>query len=238
MFKDKVAFITGASSGIGLAIAQRLANVGMVVVLAARRESKLREHVKKIQAAGGQASYVCMDVTDDAAMDQALEACKAQWGSVHVLVNNAGFGFWSPLANTKMSDIDRMLAINLRAPIYLTRKLVPVFQSQGEGYVVNISSVAGKVGFANMTHYCASKWGLRGFGEALIEELRSEGIKVSTVMPGMVDTEFFPADFSKDRRQMIRPEEVAEAVWSCLSVGEHATISELTLRTRVPVGDA
>jgi NADP-dependent 3-hydroxy acid dehydrogenase YdfG len=235
--KGKVAFISGASSGIGLAIAWRLAQAGMQVILSGRRESKLREHVKKIQAAGALAEAVVMDVNEDASMDSALAQSLKTFGAIHALVNNAGFGFWSPLEKTKMEDVDRMLRVNLRAPIYLTRKLLPVFQKQNEGYIVNISSVAGKVGFSNMTHYCASKWGLRGFGEALIEEVRTFGIKVCTVMPGMVNTEFFPPNFHKDRRFMIQPGEVAEAVWSFLSAGEHVTLSEITLRTRVPVPD-
>ena len=218
-------------------MAQRLAAEGIHVLLSGRRQSKLRELQKKIEQAGGKASVYVMDLADAPALEAGMASIMREHTQIHILINNAGFGFWSPLSTTKFSDIDEMLAVNLRAPMRICQLLLPQFKAQQGGFIINIASIAGQQGFASMTHYCASKWGLRGFSAALLEEVREFGVVVGVISPGMVNTEFFPARFSKDRAQMIQPDDVADVVWAMLSTGVNTTLSEITLRPRVPVKD-
>ncbi|WP_034385316.1 SDR family oxidoreductase [Deinococcus sp. YIM 77859] len=197
--------LTGASSGIGRATAAVLASRGHRLVLAARRAEALATLARALDPSGSRVLAVPTDVTDDASRRALVEAARAQFGMVDVLINNAGVtverGWW-------WDDLDplRVLRVNLEAPIELTRLVLPQMRTRGAGHIVNIGSVAGRVPFNGL--YSASKFGLRGFSQALRRELLGTGVEVSLVSPGFVRSEMTRAA----RLPMPGPEIVARAV--------------------------
>jgi len=217
--------ITGAGRGIGRAIALRLAREGATVVLSARTMSELETVAGEVEAAGGTGIPLTMDVSDTASVQATMQAaCEALDGEVHLLVNNAGIFDVRPIEETDPAFFERMLAVNLTGPFLVTRAVLHALEQAGAGQsergacIVNISSVAGREGYAGNTAYCASKFGLAGFAAALREDLVGTGIRVETLFPGGTDTSIFdgvPGDW--DRASMGRPEDVAEEVWRAFS---------------------
>jgi len=145
-------------------------------------------------------------------------------------VNNAGWGKQAPVAKAGVADWDRTLDVNLRAPMLLTRLVLPTMIGRENGAIINIGSIAGKSGEANASAYAASKFGLIGFTQSLFEEVREYGIKTSVILPGFVDTPLIPETRHLDRNKMIRPEDVAEAVLYVLRSGPACCPVEITLR--------
>jgi NAD(P)-dependent dehydrogenase (short-subunit alcohol dehydrogenase family) len=203
-----VVIVTGASSGIGEATALRLGRPETTVVLAARRAAELADVARRIESNGGAAVVVPTDVCDPAAADMLVARALEVTGRIDGLVNNAGIGgIASVLADD--ADVDRMIAVNLRAPIRLMRAVVPVMRRQGAGRIVNIGSVAGEIGIAGT--YSATKFGLRGMTDSVRRELAGTGIGVTLVEPGYIAT-----PFNAGRRRLPGPEIVAAAVDSAL----------------------
>ncbi|ABF44761.1 SDR family NAD(P)-dependent oxidoreductase [Deinococcus geothermalis] len=207
--QPRVVILTGASSGIGRATAQELAARGYRLVLAARRERELAALARALDPSGSRVLAVPTDVTDGAARRALIEAARAHFGRVDVLINNAGVtverGWW-------WDDPDplRVLRVNLEAPIELTRLVLPEMRARQAGQIVNIGSVAGRIPFNGM--YSASKFGLRGFSQALRRELLGSGVEVSLISPGFVRSEMTRAA----RLPMPGPEVVARAVANVL----------------------
>ena len=203
--KAPVVVLTGASSGIGRATAFELAGRGHRLVLAARRAEELGRLARELDPSGSRVIAVPTDVADDASRRALVEAAREHFGRVDVLVNNAGVtverGWW-------WDDPDplRVLRVNLEAPAELTRLVLPEMRARGSGHVVNIGSVAGRVPFNGL--YSASKFGLRGFSQALRRELLGTGVHVSLIAPGFVRSEMTRAA----RLPMPGPEIVARAV--------------------------
>jgi short-subunit dehydrogenase len=203
-----VVVVTGASSGIGAATALRLGRAGNTIVLAARRAEELADVARRIETNGGAAQSVPTDVRDAAAVDALISGTHAAHGRIDVLVNNAGIGgIASVLADD--ADVDRMIDVNLRAPIRLMRAVVPIMVEQRSGLIVNIGSVAGEVGISGT--YSATKFALRGMTDSVRRELRGTGVDVTLVEPGYIATAF-----NRDRKNLPGPEIVAEAVASAL----------------------
>ncbi|WP_221089646.1 SDR family NAD(P)-dependent oxidoreductase [Deinococcus aquaedulcis] len=204
-----VVVLTGASSGIGRATAEELADLGYALVLAARRTDELHALARRLDPSGARVIAVPTDVTDDASRRALLAAAQAHFGRIDVLVNNAGVtverGWW-------WNDADplRVLRVNLEAPVELTRLVLPALRAQGSGHIVNIGSVAGLA--ATNGIYSASKFGLRGFSLALRRELLGSGVHVSLVAPGFVKSEMT----ARARLPMPGPEVVARAVAAVL----------------------
>lgn len=191
-FLDKTAIITGASSGIGAATARLFAAEGARVVLAARSEEAL--HAVASQIGGPQAALaVPTDVTDAGAAAALLERSERQFGAVHVLVNNAGWNSRGAVEGQPVEDLARIIDVNLKAPIRLSRLALPYLRRAGGGAIVNVASLAGRIPLSQEAAYSASKFGLRAFSLALAEEVRGSGITVSVVSPGPVDTDFIMA---------------------------------------------
>ena len=184
----RVALVTGASRGIGRAIATRLAGCG-ALVLAAARGDHARDTVESIRAAGGAAELVALDVTDAAAGEAAVAAAVAQHGSIDVLVNNAGITRDQLMLRLKREDWDAVIATNLTAAFALTQAALKPMIRQRSGRIISISSVVGQAGNAGQANYAASKAGLIGFSKAVALEVASRGITVNVVAPGLIETD-------------------------------------------------
>jgi len=226
----KVAIVTGASRGIGKAISILLAQSGSRVVLAARSEPQLKSVSEEISGQNGEALVIPTDLAVDKEMERLVQQTLKEWGSVDVLINNAGLGKVAPLVKAKVSDWDETFRVNLRAPMFLSKLVLPTMMERGEGSIINISSVSGKSGQANGSAYSASKFGLIGFTQSLYEEVREYGIRVSAICPGFVDTALIPQMRRMDRSKMIRPEDIAQTVLFVLTSPPTACPVEITVR--------
>ncbi len=226
----KVAIVTGASRGIGKAISILLAQSGSRVVLAARSEPQLKSVSEEISGQNGEALVIPTDLTVDKEMERLVQQTLKEWGSVDVLINNAGSGKVAPVVKAKVSDWDETFRVNLRAPMILSKLVLPTMIERGEGSIINIPSVSGKSGQANGSAYSASKFGLMGFTQSLYEEVRNYGIRVSAICPGFVDTPMIPQMRRMDRSKMIRPEDIAQTVLFVLTSPPTACPVEITVR--------
>lgn len=189
--KDKVIFITGASSGFGADTARLFANEGAIVILAARRMDRLTALAEEICAAGGKAFAIPLDVTKHSQIDSAVKTILDRFGRIDILLNNAGMGRLDWLETLDpAADIDMQLDVNLRGVLQVTRAVLPSMLTRRTGHVINMSSVAGLIAAPMYTIYAATKYGLRGFTNALRREVAPFGIRVSGLYPGPATTEF------------------------------------------------
>jgi 3-oxoacyl-[acyl-carrier protein] reductase len=225
--ENQVAIVTGAGRGIGRAIALELSSLGMRVALAARTRTELEETARSCDGA----SVIPTDVRDPEAVRHLVERTVGQLGPVDVLVNAAGVYHYGPLVETGDAEFDRVLETNLRGIFSACRSVLPHMVSRNRGHIVNIASIAGKVGSAGRAVYCASKFGVVGFTQALAEEVREDGVRVSVICPGSTDTGFSPKETAgKSRERMLRGEDVAHAVRMLLGQAPNSFISEVVMR--------
>jgi 3-oxoacyl-[acyl-carrier protein] reductase len=217
----KTAFISGASQGIGRACAIALAKMGARVALAARNEAKLETVAEEIAAGGGQAKAFLMDVSDEASIQSTAKAAIAHFGTVEILVNNAGITRDTLLLRMKRADWDAVMTTNLTGAFLLTQALLNPMLRARWGRIINVSSVVGRVGQAGQANYAASKAGLIGFTRSMARELASRSVTVNAVAPGYIETAMTAVLDDKQRETMLshiplgRPgteEEVANAV--------------------------
>lgn len=212
MLKDKVVFITGASSGIGLLTAQMLSEKGAVPVLAARSGRKLAEASAGI---AGKHGVKTLDVTREDEVRRAIEEVIREYGRIDILLNNAGYGKFEPATDMPSAEFERMMDVNYMGTVRCAKAVLPHMLERRSGQIVNVASMAGKIGTAKSTAYTATKHAVLGFSNALRQELRGTGITVSTVNPGPIDTPFFDiADpsggyVSNVKWLMMKPEHVA-----------------------------
>lgn len=185
---DKTALITGASSGLGRATAVALASAGSNVALVARSEEDLEAVGGEVESAGGQALAIPVDLSGEKQARDAVNQTLEQFGSVDLLVNAAGTDAPGAVEDLDVEGWDRTLSVNLRAPFLLSKAVFPHMREAGGGTIINISSVAGKKGWAEASAYCASKFGLTGFSQALAEEGRPHGIRACILYPGAMAT--------------------------------------------------
>jgi 3-oxoacyl-[acyl-carrier protein] reductase len=216
----KVAIVTGAGRGIGRAIALRLAQAGCHVAALARTEADLEEMSQQavLVSADNKVLRLPVDITRDADVEEAMRVIVERLGRISILINNAGFA--PPRASalkTALADWDRTLATCLRGPMVLTRLALPDMLAHRQGAIVNIVSIAGKRGRAGEAAYAAAKFGLLGFTQALHEEVRNYGIKVTAICPGLVDTEFIPPSKRFDRAKFLQPADIADLVFEVIS---------------------
>jgi short-subunit dehydrogenase len=220
MSNSPVILVTGASSGIGEATARLFANNGYRVVLAARRFERLQALADEILAASGQALPVQVDLADLEAIQSMVKTVLATWGQVDVLLNNAGFGRLDWLDQLEpVEDIQAQVLVNLLGAIQTTRALLPYMIERRQGHIINMGSIASLVASPTYSIYSATKFGLRGFTEALRREVGVYGIKVSGIYPGGVRTEFDlhakikrKTGFTTPRRLKLEPDDVARTV--------------------------
>ncbi len=213
MDEQKVALVTGAGRGIGRAIALTLAREGYALCMAARTREQLEETRRLSGLAPERSLIVLIDLAEDHGPETLFTTALDHFKRIDVLINNAGWGpARTALHKTSATDQDRMLALNLRAPIALTRLAAATMVAQGSGAIINIASAAGRAAPPLEAIYAATKAGLIAFTRACFTELRHSGVKVAVVIPGLVDTSLIPANKRLERARMITPEQVATAV--------------------------
>jgi NAD(P)-dependent dehydrogenase (short-subunit alcohol dehydrogenase family) len=224
----KVAVVTGAGRGIGRAVAVELAQMGARVVVASRSVAELEETARL----AGSASVVSADVRNKGEVQRLLEHAASQFGPVDILVNAAGIGVAGPVVDFTDSDFEAVVDTNLKSIFFASRSVLPSMIERRTGHIINISSIAGKVGSANLAVYCASKFGVVGFTQALAEEVRQHGIRVSLICPGSTDTSFLGSSSksSKSRERMLSPADIAHAVAMIVTQEANSFISEVIIR--------
>ncbi len=229
--KDKVAIVTGASRGIGRIIALTLAREGARVVVTARSKPQLDELVTQISEDGGDALAIEASVSDEEVVQEMINQTLERFGTIDILVNNAGIGRYAEVINYKFDDFKEQIETNLYGTFLPTRAVLPTMLEKKSGSIVNIVSIAGITGFAAGSGYCASKFGIMGFAECLHEEVKAQGIRVTNILPGSVNTTFSGRELPKEEAEKrIQPEDVAKTVLDVLTIPETALISQVIMR--------
>jgi len=228
-----VAIVTGGSKGIGLAIARALLGRGMQVTITGRNERDLQQAAASL-AAGDKLHAVAADVRDEAAARRIVAETVSRFGGVDVLVNNAGVGRMANVADMTPETWREVIDTNLSGVFYCTHAALPELRRRGGGYIINISSLAGKNAFTGGAAYCASKAGLNAFSEALMQEVRYDNIRVSYVMPGSVSTGFGDRGDSGQADWKLSPDDVAQAVVDLIAQEPRALVSRVEMRPSRP----
>jgi NAD(P)-dependent dehydrogenase (short-subunit alcohol dehydrogenase family) len=229
---ERAAIVTGASSGIGLAIAKMLGEEGFAVTMAARRPEKLEEATKSLADAGHDVQAVAANVADEADIQRVVSEHRDRYGRLDVLANNAGVGIGAPIGEILTKRLDMQLDINLRSIVIFYREALELLQAAAAEHrnalVVNTSSISGKFGAAWLSVYSAAKHGVVGWTESMNKELAPQGIKSCALCPAFVDTNM--TDFIKGEvpaEDMIRPEDIAESVRFLLKVSPACVVPEI-----------
>jgi short-subunit dehydrogenase len=233
----RTALVTGASSGIGRALALRLAREGARVALVARRAAELEALAAEIRGAGGEAIPLPGDVSDRSAAERIAAQALAGLGPVDILFNNAGYGGHRTFLEWDLDDLERMMRVNYLGSVYLTKRLLPRMVERRAGWVVFVASVAGRIGTPEESAYAATKFAVVGLAEALSIEVEDAGVHVLTVCPGVVRTPFFDAEALARlppvaRRRIVEPDELVNAIFDALARGRH----ELTFPRSLAAG--
>ncbi len=225
------ALITGASRGLGAALARELAARGYRLLLVARRLDELNALAATLRGAhGATVETLGADLTDPAAPQRCADAATQRLGSVDVLINNAGFGHYKPLADWTAREISDCNALNLTAPMLLAHALLPGMVARRRGMVVNVASDLARRYLANMAPYVATKFGLLGFSGSLLREVKDHGVKVTAVLPGIIDTAFGGgAQGSRGASGALRPAVVATQIADLLALPDNVILDELTI---------
>ena len=226
---NSVALVTGASRGIGRAIALRLSQLAAAVAFCGRDAKALRAVDAEIEKLGARTYSQVADVTKSAQVADLVANTEAKLGPVTILVNNAGIGLFGHAHEKTEADWDSVLNTNLKSVFLLSRAVAPSMIRRGSGDIINISSLAGKSTFAGGGIYCASKWCLMGLSGCMAEDLRDHGIRVSVICPGSVVTEFSGRG-PKDPAKALTAEDVAHAVAAIVTQGPQSFLSEIHLR--------
>ena len=233
--EGKVAVVTGGTRGIGRGIAEALAREGINVSISARSRNEIDETVEALLRLGkSRAMGVVCDVRDHSQVKACFERTVQELGRLDILVNNAGIGKFQSVEEMSPQDFRDILETNLFGVFYCCHEAIPLMKQNGGGYIINISSLAGTNAHPRMAAYNASKFGLNGFSEALMQEVRHDGIKVSYIMPGSVNTEFGGDTPSDEKSWQLRPEDIAEVVLDLLRHDERSLPSRVEIRPSKP----
>jgi NADP-dependent 3-hydroxy acid dehydrogenase YdfG len=238
--KGKIVFVTGASSGIGAATALAFAAEGARLLLAARRAGKLAEVAARVLERGAAAVHsIALDVRDRRAVQRAIDELPPEWAEIDVLVNNAGLSRGlDKLYAGKIEDWEEMIDTNVKGLLYVTRAVTPGMVARGRGHVVNLGSTAGELTYPNGAVYCATKAAERAINDGLRQDLLGTPVRVTSVDPGMVETDFSLVRFHGDAERAAKvykgiapltPEDVADAILWAVSRPEHVNIARVLL---------
>ncbi len=231
----KTAIVTGGTKGIGRAIAESLVMAGVNVSFSARHEDEIERAAAELneRGVGRAAGYFC-DVRDEAQVRAYFAQTVEVFGGIDILVNNAGIGMFASVESMSADDFRAVIETNLCGVFYCCHEAIPLMKQRGGGYIINISSLAGTNAHPRMAAYNASKFGLNGFSEALMQEVRHDNIKVSYIMPGSVNTEFGGDQASDENSWQLQPPDVAKTVMDLLSYPDRALASRIELRPSRP----
>lgn len=226
---DKTAIVTGASSGIGTAIAKELAKAGANVVLAARNKEKLETLIAEI---GKEEKVLCVqtDVTKQQDVDWLAERARQAFGRVDIFVNNAGKMGSSRMLEGEVSDWDQMIDINIKGVLYGIHSILPEMLERKSGHIVNIASDSGFEVIERLTVYCATKFAVRAISTGLEKELANTGVRTTNISPGMVETPLSSDSPFEDDRKKLEPADIARAVIYAVTQPEHVNVNEVTVR--------
>ncbi len=232
--REKVAVVTGGTKGIGYSIAEALLKGGAKVLICGRSRGDAQAAAERL-AGFGQVEAASCDVRKEEHVRMLLEHCAESFGGVDILVNNAGMGYFGKTVEEMSGDEFRQtLETNLFGVFYACHHAIPHLKRRGGGYIINISSLAGQNAHPRMAAYNASKFGLNGFTEALMQEVRQDNIKVSYVCPGSVNTEFGGDSVSDQKSWQLQPEDIAQVVIDLLEMNERALPSKVEIRPSKP----
>ncbi len=240
MIKDKVVIVTGASSGIGYATALALSKEGAKVAIGARRIDRLEKLQNEILQNGGQVILQKLDVTQKSDCDSFVDAVIKKWGTIDVLVNNAGLMPLSFIKKLKVDEWDRMIDVNIKGVLYCTASVLPKMLEKKSGHIVNISSVAGRIVFPAGSVYCATKHAVTAFSEGLRQELSPRSnIRVTIIEPGVVATDLTNTitdeslqGFVENSKKMdaLKAEDIASAILFAVNAPNHMNVNEVLIR--------
>jgi 3-oxoacyl-[acyl-carrier protein] reductase len=226
----KTALVTGASRGIGFAVARKLGRMGAKVGICARQANRLEEAATLLRTDEIETLALAADVTKAEDIAALVARTEKSLGSIEILVNNAGIGYFGPVQEADEKNWDTVLDTNLKSAFLLTKAVAPGMMGKRTGHIINIASLAGKNAFKGGAIYCASKWGLMGLTECMAEDLREFGIRVSAICPGSVATEFSSPASKKDPHKMLQPDDIAHAVEMLVTQAPQSFISEVVMR--------
>ncbi len=225
-FRDRRILITGASSGIGRSVALRLAKEGARMALIARRRHELETLAEEIRGLGTDAAFAVADIADRSQTEDACRQLCATFGGIDILVNNAGYGHHRRFLDWDVEDMERMMRVNYLGSLYATKALVPQMVERGEGWLVFIASVAGKIAPPDESAYAASKFAMVGLAESISLELEEHGVHTLTVCPGAIRTPFFDQEALERmppvaKNSMVPVEGLTEKILHALKRGDH-----------------
>lgn len=230
----KTALITGGTKGIGYGIADALLDSGANVFICGRDETGVGDAVGRLSGKRSVAGRAC-DVRSESQVKELIDECERKFGGLNILVNNAGVGvFGKTVDEITPEEFQMVVETNINGTFYACHYSIPIMRNGGGGYIFNISSLAGQNAHPRMAAYNASKFGLNGFSEALMQEVRHDGIKVSYICPGSVNTEFGGDTISEEKSWQLQPADVARTVMDLLSFPENALPSKVELRPSKP----
>jgi 3-oxoacyl-[acyl-carrier protein] reductase len=235
-WREQIAVVTGGTRGIGRALVEGLVDRGAAVAFCARDAEVVLHRAEALRAPGANVLGAVCDVRDETSVTAFAARVLGELGTPGIVINNAGVGLFAPLLEMSAEAWDDVMATNLRGMFLVTRAFLPAMLAKGSGDVVNVASLAGRNGIANGAAYSASKHGVIGFSKSLMLEVRTRGIRVTTVCPGSVDTAFFdaPTPFDPDRGRILHPADVAKVVLDALELPDRALVSELDIRPANP----
>ncbi|MEM1126218.1 MAG: SDR family oxidoreductase [Bacteroidota bacterium] len=230
MLSGQTALITGASRGVGRHLALKLADAGMNVGLCARSEGDLQGVAAEVAARGGTAQVYALDVRDTAAIRACVRFLEERFGAIDVLVNNAGLSPYKPLVDWTPDEIDTVLDVNLKGLIHLTQAVLPGMMQRRRGQIINMASDVGRRAIPNMGPYVAAKHGVVGFSGSILREVKDYGIRVSVLLPGVIDTYFGGgAEGSRDPASSMTPAAVADVIHHLLTQPAGVVLDEVQL---------
>jgi 3-oxoacyl-[acyl-carrier protein] reductase len=228
----KIAVVTGGSRGIGLAIARAFLQHGAGVIISGTDQARLDSAAEQLRS-GDRVLPVRADVRNYADVEKLFVAAESKFGGLDVLVNNAGVGVFRPVAETTVDEWHRVLDTNLSGVFYCCHAALPLLKTRGGGWIINISSLASKNAFVNGAAYCASKSALNAFSEALMQEVRYDGVRVAYVLPGSVNTGFGGLSNTKSDWALM-PDDVAEVVTDLIAHPTRSLPSRIEIRPAQP----
>jgi NADP-dependent 3-hydroxy acid dehydrogenase YdfG len=240
----KTVLVTGATSGIGKAIAEKFSQAGHRLIITGRREERLNHLVEAMRKSGNTAVYkLVFDIRDRKAVEEAIDSLPEEWKDIDVLVNNAGLAVGlEPIQEGVIDDWERMIDTNVKGLLYISRKIMPVMIKRKTGHIINIGSIAGKETYPNGNVYCASKHAVDALSKAMRTDLLPHRIKVTQIRPGLVETEFSEVRFKGDKKtaakvyegfQALTGADIAEIALFAVSLPEHVNLNDIEVTPMV-----